>query len=176
MISHLPAYADRPAAVSRFRRFVLRHPGLKPRQRLVALLLLEALNLRSWVAAPSYSQLAREAGVTVRTIGRILRHLNGLGLFRWKRHRRAPSNYMPNLALVDSRYSAPTGEAVNDRPYGIGNRRDWRSFVLLTASASVVHGRPMPSPPDPLPPEKLPPLRLSAAAIASYWRGRTSCR
>lgn len=75
--------------------------------------------------------------------------------------------YLPNLSLCDSRYSAPEGAAVDDAPYGIGDRRVWRVPVLVTAPGrqAELFGRPVEVPDTP---PILP--KLSASALATFMR------
>lgn len=163
----LPEFRDRPGVVSRFRSYVLRHPSLKRGEKLVALQLLDCLSLRRWQCAPSRDELAKRCGVTVRTISRALAVLRQLGLWRWLRRRRRPSLYLPNLALIDTRYSAPSGAAVNDQPYGFGDRRAWLLPVLRTAAGAVAAGLfPGPEPEVP----RLSPLSAAALASCARWK------
>lgn len=170
-LSSLPEFRDRPGVVARFRSYVLRHPCLKRSEKLVALQLLDCLSLRTWQCAPSRAQLAERCAVTVRTISRALAVLRGLGLWRWLRRRRRPSLYLPNLALIDTRFAAPSGAAVDDRPYGFGDRKAWLLPVLRTAAGvcgSLAHSpRLALGAVGPQPGARLPALSAEALRLAA---------
>lgn len=133
MKSSIPAIGSRARAVADFRRLITRHRVLTVRQKVVALALIDALSLRRWQCAPSYEQLARWVGCTERTIGRALRVLNDLGLFRWRRRFRRPSEYAPNMALVDERCLPPSGRF--DAPRCIGDRGPWQHPPIRAVAA-----------------------------------------
>lgn len=122
--SSIPPIGSRARAVADFRRLIVRHASLTVRQKVVALALIDALSLRKWACAPSYAQLARWIGCTERTIGRALRVLHGLNLFRWRRRYRKPSEYAPNMALVDGQCLPPSGRY--DAPRCVGDCGPWQ--------------------------------------------------
>lgn len=74
--------------------------------------------------------------------------------------------YLPNLAVSDTRYAPPSGAAVDDAPYGIGDRRVWRAPTLVTGPGAprlaLEPGGVQGEPPDK--PPVLP--KLSAAVLA----------
>jgi hypothetical protein len=111
--------------LQRLRTFILRHRFLSRRDKLVAVQLLDCFSLKKWACSPSYATLAAHLDCSERTIGRALRALSSLHVFRWRRRRRMSSQYAPNFSLIDDRLSAPSGESVNDRPYPIGRREAW---------------------------------------------------
>lgn len=170
--SHIPVFRDRPGARDRHLAFVLAVPGLGRGPKQLAVVLWQAMRLRTWECFPSHEVLAQRCGVCVRTVGRWLRELRERGLFRWLRRRRRPSLYLPNLAVCDSRYSAPSGAFVNDAPYGFGDRKAWRVPCLSVAAGmagsavqrSFFEADPV-GPPVPLP-------KLSAEALATVFGAR----
>lgn len=117
MGSHIPALKSRPSAVNRLRGFLLRLQCLKPRDKLVAVALLQTLHLRKFECAVMQSTLAARLGIGVRTVARALAALKAAGVLRWRRRRRRSSEYRFNFRLVDDSVTAPDGV---DRPYRTG--------------------------------------------------------
>lgn len=169
MKSSIPPIGSRARAVADFRRLITRHRSLTVRQKVVALALIDALSLRKWACAPSYEQLARWVGCTERTIGRALRVLNDIGLFRWRRRYRKPSEYAPNMALVDGQCLPPSGRF--DAPRCIGDRGPWQHPPVRSVAA-VWHRHDAVTGNGGLP--EAPPVlgRLSSAILATFGAGR----
>lgn len=139
--SHIPFFRNRPGARDRHLAFVLAMPDLGRGPKQLAVVLWQAMCLRTWECFPSHAELAERCGkVNVRTVGRWLQSLREAGVFRWKRRQRRPSLYVPNLAVCDRRYSEPSGSAVNDTPYGFGVRKSWRLPSISVAAGMAVSG------------------------------------
>lgn len=117
MSSHIPCLKSRPSAVNRLRGFLLRLQAISPRDKLVAVALLQSLHLRKWECTVMQATLAERLGVSVRTVARALAALKAAGVLRWRRRRRRSSEYRFNFRLVDASVTAPDGI---DRPYRTG--------------------------------------------------------
>lgn len=132
MGSHIPALKSRPSAVNRLRGFLLRLQALTPRDKLVAVALLQSLNMRKdCECAVRQATLAERLGVSVRTIARALSALKAAGILRWRRRRRRSSEYRWNFRVVDDKVTAPDGI---DRPY----RQGGAPLIVRKAVAAVV--------------------------------------
>lgn len=130
-------------AVARLARLIRRHPGLSQTHKLVALELLDALDLKRWRCFPSYRRLADSLGVTVRTIGRALHALKALGLLRWRRHRRASSSYEFDFSSVDLDAAPLSGDRFRDASYSFAGG-------IRAAARRVIVPFVDPGPPRPL--------------------------